>query len=689
MALVSEREPAPPAAGGGFDDVDRLGVTTLRVLAAEAVERARSGHPGLPMGAADMAYVLWTRFLHHNPGNPGWADRDRFILSAGHGSMLLYALLHLTGYDLSLDDIRRFRQWESRTPGHPEFGLTAGVETTTGPLGQGFANAVGMALAEAHLAARFNRPGYPVVDHWTYVLASDGDLMEGISHEAASLAGHWGLGRLVCLYDANGISIDGPTALALSDDVGLRFTAYGWHVQAVDGHDLEAVETAIRAARAEATRPSLIVARTHIGYGSPNRQDTAKAHGEPLGEEEVRLTKRRLGWPVEEAFHAPDAALARFRRALVAGQAQDAAWQQRLADYARAYPEDAAGLRRVIARELPEGWEEALPSFAAGASLATRAASGQVLGALVPRIDTLVGGSADLTPSNNTLVPGQEVLSRQSLAGRYMHFGVREHAMGAILNGLALHGLRPYGGTFLIFSDYCRPAIRLAALMGQPVVFVFTHDSIGLGEDGPTHQPVEHLWGLRAIPGLVVIRPADAGEVAVAWRVALTRRHGPTALALTRQALPVLDRQQLASAKGLESGGYVLAESPTGPLDVVLIATGSEVHLALEARDRLAAAGVGARVVSMPSVELFAAQPEAYRAQVLPPQVAARVAIEAGATVGWDRYVGAGGIVIGLDRFGASAPGSTVYRELGFTAEAVVAAALRVLHTPAGGGTRG
>jgi transketolase len=679
---------APPVARAGFDDTDRLGVTTLRILAADAVEQAKSGHPGLPMGAADMAYVLWTRFLHHSPANPGWADRDRFVLSAGHGSMLLYALLHLTGYDLPMDELRRFRQWGSRTPGHPEFGLTPGVETTTGPLGQGFATAVGMALAEAHLAARFNHPGHAVVDHWTYVIASDGDLMEGISHEAASLAGHWGLGKLVVLYDANGISIDGPTALALSDDAGLRFTAYGWHVLEIDGHDLEAVDQALRAARAASDRPSLVVARTHIGFGSPNRQDTAKAHGEPLGEDEVRLTKRRLGWPVESAFHVPDSVLDRFRRAVSAGRAWEIAWAERVAACASEYPGEAAALQRILAGTLPEGWEQDLPAFAPGGTMATRAASGKVLEALVPRIDVLVGGSGDLTPSNNTLVAGQGAVARGHFAGRYIHFGVREHAMGAVLNGLALHGLRPYGGTFLIFSDYMRPAIRLAALMHQPVVFVFTHDSIGLGEDGPTHQPVEHLWSLRAIPNLVVIRPADASEVAIAWRVALARRGGPTALVLTRQALPVLDRERLAPADALESGGYVLAETPIGTLDVVLIATGSEVHLALDARGRLAEAGVGARVVNLPSTELFEMQPEAYRARVLPPGVKARVAIEAGATLGWDRYVGPGGVVIGLDRFGASAPGAVVYRELGFTSAAVAAAALKLLRAPDTGETR-
>jgi len=672
---------APVEPGTEFDDLDRLCVTTLRVLAADSVEKAKSGHPGLPMGAADMAYVLWTRFLRHNPANPRWPDRDRFVLSAGHGCMLLYALLHLSGYDLSLNEITRFRQWGSRTPGHPEFGLTPGVETTTGPLGQGFANGVGMAIAEAHLGARFNRPGYTVVDHFTYAIVSDGDLMEGISHEAASLAGHLGLGKLISLYDSNGISIDGPTSLAFTEDVATRFEGYRWHVQQTDGHDTGAVEAALRAAQAEASRPSLIIARTHIGYGSPNRQDTAKAHGEPLGEEEVRLTKERLGWPPELKFHLPDRVLTRFREALARGKAWEAEWNAQMAAYARAHPELAAELQRTLAGELPEGWDRDLPAFGAASSLATRAASGKVLETLVPRIGSLIGGSADLTGSNNTFAKGQGILEPGRYAGRYIHFGVREHAMGAVLNGLALHGgLRPYGGTFLVFSDYMRPAVRLAALMHQPVIFVFTHDSIGLGEDGPTHQPIEHLWSLRAMPNLVVIRPADANEVTAAWRVAVARTSGPTALILTRQPLPVLDRARLGPAEGLAHGGYVLAETPTGSLDAILIATGSEVHLALDAQRLLATQRVGARVVSLPSTELFEMQPEAYRASVLPAGVSARVAVEAGATVGWDRYVGPRGAVVGLDRFGASAPGATVYQKLGLTPEALLNTMLQVLH---------
>jgi transketolase len=592
----------PPS--GEYDDLDRLAVTTMRILAADAVQQANSGHPGLPMGAADMAYVLWTRFLKHHPANPVWPDRDRFILSAGHGCMLLYNLLSLTGYDLPLEELKRFRQWGSKTPGHPEYGLTPGVETTTGPLGQGFANGVGMAIAEAHLAARFNRAGHTVVDHYTYAIVSDGDLMEGISHEAASLAGHLGLGKLIALYDDNGISIDGPTSLAFTEDVGTRFEGYGWHVQRIDGHDMVAAEEALTAARAETDRPSLIIARTHIGFGSPNRQDTAKAHGEPLGEEEVRLTKERLGWSPELKFHVPEKVLTRFRQALARGKVLEAEWNERMAAYEREHPEPAAEFRRALAGKLPAGWDQELPTFPTDKPLATRAASGKVLEALIPKIGALVGGSADLTPSNNTQVKGQERIQRGSFGGRYIHFGVREHAMGGVLNGLCRHGgLRPYGGTFLIFSDYMRPAIRLAALMHQPVIFVFTHDSIGLGEDGPTHQPVEQLAALRAMPNLVVIRPADATETVEAWRVALTRTNGPTALLLTRQAVPVLDRSKLAPATGLARGGYVLSDfpnpEPRAPNPgVILIATGSEVSLALEAQQQLTDQKAAARYVS-------------------------------------------------------------------------------------------
>jgi transketolase len=644
----------------------------------DAVQKANSGHPGMPMGMADAAAVLWTQFLKHNPEDPAWPDRDRFVLSAGHGSMLLYAFLHLAGYELPLTQLQDFRQWGSQTPGHPERGLTPGVETTTGPLGQGIANAVGMAIAERWLAARFNRPGLEIVDHFTYVVASDGDMMEGVSHEACALAGHLGLGRLVVLYDDNGISIDGPTSLAFSEDVPARFTAYGWHVQRVDGHDTAAVELAIRAARAETTRPSLIACKTHIGYGSPNRQDTAKAHGEPLGVDEVRLAKQRLGLDPDASFHVSDGVRDLMRRTGAAGALRQREWEALFARYGEAHPDLAEAFDRGLRGELPGGWDREMPTFPTDKPLATRAASGAVLDALAPSIHNLIGGSADLTPSNNTLPKGETSLTRDDFSGRYIRFGVREHGMGGILNGLALHGgTRPYGGTFLIFSDYMRPAIRLAALMEQPVVYVFTHDSIGLGEDGPTHQPIEHLTALRAIPNLMVFRPADAAETVVGWRVALARSDGPTALILTRQALPVLDRTRYTAAEGAACGAYVLADTPEA--GVILIATGSEIPIALEAQALLGAMDVRARVVSMPSMELFDAMPAAYRESVLPKALRARVAVEAGATLGWGRYVGLDGAVVGVDRFGASAPYQRVYRELGLTAEAVVAAAQGVL----------
>jgi transketolase len=647
----------------------------------DAVQKANSGHPGMPMGMADAAAVLWTQFLKHNPADPAWPDRDRFVLSAGHGSMLLYALLHLTGYDLPLEQLQAFRQWGSRTPGHPERGLTPGVETTTGPLGQGIGNAVGMAIAERWLAARFNRPGLEIVDHFTYVVASDGDMMEGVSHEACALAGHLGLAKLVVLYDDNGISIDGPTSLAFTEDVPARFAAYGWHVQRVDGHDTAAVEAAIRAARAETARPSLIACKTHIGYGSPNRQDTAKAHGEPLGVDEVRLAKERLGCP-PQSFHVPDDVRDFMRGMGAAGALRQGEWEALFSRYTEAHPVLAEAFGRGTRGELPEGWDRELPAFPVDKPLATRAASGAVLDALAPRIPALIGGSADLTPSNNTLPKGEASLTRDDFSGRYIRFGVREHGMGSILNGLALHGgTRPYGGTFLIFSDYMRPAIRLAALMERPVVYVFTHDSIGLGEDGPTHQPIEHLTALRAIPNLVVFRPADAAETVVGWRVALAGRHGPTALILTRQAVPVLDRTRYAPAEGAARGAYVLAEAPDPNL--ILIATGSEVHIVLEAQALLGATDIRARVVSMPSMELFDAQPAAYRESVLPSTLRARVSVEAGATLGWGRYVGLDGVIVGLDRFGASAPYQQIYRQLGLTAEAVVEAARGVLASAA------
>lgn len=660
---------------------DQLCINTLRMLAADAVQKAKSGHPGMPMGAAAMAYVLWTRFLKHDPANPKWPDRDRFVLSAGHGSMLLYALLHLTGYDLALEDIQHFRQWESKTPGHPEHGLTPGVETTTGPLGQGFANGVGMAIAERWLAAQFNRPGHTIVDHYTYAIVSDGDLMEGVASEAASLAGHLKLGKLIYLYDDNHISIDGSTSLAFTEDVGRRFEAYGWHVQRVnDGNDLAAVEAAIRAAQAETSRPSLIMCRTHIGFGSPNKQDSNKAHGEPLGEEEVKLTKQNLGWPLAPAFHIPDEVRQEFRKALERGKAWESEWRQRLAAYGAAFPEEVARWEQYVSGKLPQGWDAGLPSFApSDQPLATRAASGKVLHALSPKVTNLLGGSADLAPSNNTYVQGVPEFQPGSYAGRNFRFGVREHAMGSISNGMALHGgLRPYTGTFLVFSDYMRPALRLAALMQAPVIFIFTHDSIGVGEDGPTHQPIEHVAALRAIPGLTVIRPADANETVEAWRVALTHS-GPTCLILTRQNLPVLDHARMQPGGGVKRGAYVLADPQQGTPQAILIATGSEVAVAIGAQKLLTERGVAARVVSMPSWDLFERQPQSYRDSVLPPTITVRVAIEAGIPQGWHKYVGPAGDVVGMTRFGASAPGTALFEKFGFTPENVAARALALL----------
>jgi len=653
-------------------NLDQLCVNTIRTLAIDGVQKANSGHPGLPMGAADMAYVLWTRFLRHNPADPAWPDRDRFVLSAGHGSMLLYSLLYVTGYDLPLEQLKQFRQWGSRTPGHPEYGETPGVETTTGPLGQGLGNAVGMALAERLLAARFNRPGFEIVDHYTYALISDGDLMEGVSHEAASLAGHLGLGKLICLYDDNRITIEGDTALAFSEDIATRFAAYGWHVQSADGHDRAAVAEALRQARAESNRPSLILCHTHIGYGSPHRQDTAKAHGEPLGADEVRQTKEALGWPPEAQFYVPDEALVHFREALERGAEAQARWSEMFAGYERAYPELAAEWKRRLAGELPAGWEAQVPAFEVeDGPLATRAASGKVMAALAPTLPELIGGSADLHPSTKTYLSAYPAVEKGRFEGRNLHFGIREHGMGAILNGMALHGgIRPYGSTFFVFSDYMRPTIRLAALMGLPVIYVFTHDSIMVGEDGPTHQPVEHLPSLRAMPGLVLLRPADANETAAAWRVALEHHDGPVALILSRQKLPILEG---VDPEGVARGAYVLAdaESPR----VLLLATGSEVEVALAARELLAEEGIAARVVSMPSWELFEVQPRAYRDSVLPPQITARVAVEAATSLGWDRYIGPQGAVIGMTRFGASAPYQVLAQEFGFTAENVAAQA--------------
>ena len=662
--------------------LDDLCVNTIRVLSAECVEKANSGHPGLPMGAAPMAYVLWTKFLKHNPRHPAWFNRDRFVLSAGHGSMLLYSLLHLTGYDLPLSELLNFRQWESKTPGHPEYGLTPGAETTTGPLGQGFANGVGMAIAERFLAATFNRPGYEIINHFTYAIASDGDLMEGISHEAASLAGHLGLGKLIYLYDDNHISIEGSTDLAFTEKRTARFEAYGWHVQQVeDGNDLEAIEKAIVSAQKETRKPSLIAVRTHIGYGSPNKQDKASAHGEPLGKEELKLTKQKLGWPLEPEFYVPDETLKVFRAAVEQGNAEETRWISLFEGYRKAFPDPARELDRWIKGELPEGWEKDIPGFPADPKgSATRAASGNVLNALSKRIRNLVGGSADLAPSNQTLIKGEGDFQAEHFGQRNLHFGVREHGMGGILNGMALHGgLIPYGGTFLIFSDYMRPAIRLAALMQLKVIYVFTHDSIGLGEDGPTHQPVEQLTALRAIPNLTVLRPCDAAETVEAWRFALSHKSGPVALVLTRQGVPVLDRSVFAPAAGLQRGAYVLAESPKPKPDLLLIASGSEVHIAIEAAAKLERKGISSRLVSMPSWELFDKQSEVYRRDVLLPEIKARIAIEAGRTQGWWRYVGERGDVVGLDHFGASAPYKILYEKFGITADRVVEKALKLL----------
>src|SRR6266849_6768396 len=646
---VSGAAPPPPTARAA--SLDQLCINTVRALAMDAVQRADSGHPGTAMALAPVAYVLWQRHLRYNPANPDWFGRDRFVLSAGHACMLLYAALYLTRYDLSLDDIKQFRQWGSRTPGHSEHGLTPGVEATTGPLGQGVGNAVGMALAEAHLAQLFNRPGHSVVDHHTYFLASDGDLMEGVSHEACSLAGHLKLGRLIGIYDDNRITIDGKTDITFSDDTAKRFESYGWHVERVaDGNDLGALDAALAAARRVVDRPSLVIVRTHIAFGSPHKQDTPEAHGAPLGEDEVKLTKQRLGWPSLKPFHVPDEALAHWR----------------------------------LARRLAEGWDAGLPTFGPPPSdaQATRAASGKVLNAIAPKLPELVGGSADLAGSTNVVFKSGGDVAAGTWGARNVHFGVREHGMGAILNGLALHrGFRPVGSTFLIFSDYMRPPIRLAALSDLPVIYVFSHDSIGLGEDGPTHQPIEQLAALRAIPNLVVIRPADATETVEAWRMAILSRNGPVALVLTRHKVPVIDRAKSAPANGVRLGGYVLADARDGKPAIVLLASGSEVDLTLGAYERLSIEGIATRVVSLPSMELFARQPQEYRDAVLPPTVPARLAVEAAAPQPWYRWVGDHGMVMGIERFGASAPYQRIYQEFGLTVENVVRSAKDLLRT--------
>ncbi len=676
-------------------DLDQLSINTIRFLSVDAVQKANSGHPGLPMGAAPMAYVLWTRYLKYNPKNPLWWDRDRFVLSAGHGSMLLYSLLYLTGYDLPLEQIKQFRQWGSMTPGHPERGLAPGVEVTTGPLGQGFGNGVGEAIAERYLAARYNRPGYEIVNHYTYAIVSDGDLMEGLSHEAASLAGHLKLGKMIYLYDNNHISLASSTNLTFTEDVGKRFEAYGWHVEKVDdGNDLDQIDQAIRAARAEADRPSLIMVRTTIGYGAPHKQNTFEVHGAPLGPDEVKAAKENLGWPVEPPFYVPEEALKHFREALDKGKRAEDEWSKRFSAYAQAYPDLAKEFNQAMHNELPKSWDADIPTFPPDPKgLATRVASGQVLNAIAPHVPTLIGGSADLNPSTYTAMkglgdfeppasPGEDMQGSVgggwSYAGRNLHFGVREHAMGAAANGMSAHGgIIPFTATFLTFSDYMRPAIRLAALTQLHVIFVFTHESIGLGEDGPTHQPVEHLAALRAIPELVVIRPGDANETAVAWKVAMESK-GPVLLAFTRQNVPTLDRTKYASPEGLRKGAYVLADAPNGKPDVILIANGSEVSLIVGAQQKLMEQGAQARLVSMPSWELFDAQPKEYREAVLPPNVRARLAVEAGVLQGWHKYVGDEGDIIGINRYGASAPYKVVFEKFGFTVDNVVEHALRL-----------
>jgi transketolase len=673
-----------------YKEIDHQSVNTIRFLSVDAVQKADSGHPGLPLDAAPMGYVLWTRFLKHNPSNPDWFNRDRFVLSAGHGSMLLYSLLYLTGYDLPLEQIKQFRQWGSKTPGHPEHLDTPGVEVTTGPLGQGFGNAVGMAIAEAYLSARYNRPGHEIIDHYTYALASDGDLMEGISSEAASLAGHLKLGKLIVFYDNNHVSLAAGTNITFTENRAKRFEAFGWHtISLPDGNDMEAIEKALEEARQEKDRPSLILVRTHLGYGSPNKQDTYKAHGSPLGEKEVKLTKENLDWPVEPKFYVPDDVLANFRVATDKGKKAEEEWNHKFAEYKKEYPQQAEELSRAIHGELPENWDNEIPSFTPDdGPMATRVASGKVMNAFAAKLPNFIGGSADLNPSTHTALKGfgdfeppawaegdQQGSSGGdwSYAGRNLHFGVREHSMGAVLNGLAAHGgILPFGASFLIFSDYMRPPMRLAALMKFHVIYVFTHDSIALGEDGPTHQPVEQLIGLRSIPGYTVFRPADANETAMAWREAIEHKNAPVVLVLTRQKLPVLDTQKYAGLpEGVRKGGYTLADAPDGEEpDVILIATGSEVHLALDARQALIEDGIGARVVSLPCWNIFDTQPEDYKNKVLPEGIP-MLAIEAGSPLGWRPYVGPHIDVIGVDQFGASAPGEIVYREYGFSVDNV------------------
>lgn len=656
-------------------------VNTIRTLSMDAVQAAESGHPGMPMGMADAAFVLWTKFLNHDPAHPDWYNRDRFVLSAGHGSMLLYSLLHLTGYDLSLEELKNFRQWESLTPGHPEYGLTPGVETTTGPLGQGFGTGVGMAMAEAHMAAKFNTDRYKLTDHYTYGIVSDGDLMEGISHEAASMAGHLKLGKIIYLYDSNQISIDGHTDLAFTEDVAKRFEGYDWDVNSIDGHDREAVESAIKRAQDVEAKPSIIICRTHIGFGSPNKQDSAEAHGAPLGEDEIRITKENLDWDPDKKFYIPDDVLEHFRKAKNRGAELYDQWNTLVDECESENPDLVKQFRMALNRELPETINNALPSFeASDKGLATRASSGKVINAIADSIPQMIGGSADLTGSTKTWIDNGGVFNSTDYSGRNIHFGVREHAMGAAVNGMALHGgVIPFGATFLIFSDYCRPAIRIAALSHIPSIFVFTHDSIGLGEDGPTHQPVEHLASLRAMPNMLVLRPGDANEVAWAWKAAIQYTEGPSLLALTRQNIPTFKRTDKNVASGVLKGAYILVDSEKDTPDAILIGTGSEVQLAVEAREKLADRNIDARVVSMPSWELFLKQDNSYREHVLPKEVTARVSVEAASTFGWERWVGQDGVAIGLDRFGASAPYEDIYENLGITSDRIVEEASKLV----------
>jgi transketolase len=664
-------------------DLDLLCINTIRTLSMDAVQRANSGHPGTPMALAPLAYVVWTQFLRHNPGNPKWFNRDRFILSCGHASMLLYAMLYLTGYDLSLEEIKNFRQWGSKTPGHPEHGMTPGVETTTGPLGQGIMNAVGMAMAEAHLAKVFNRDGHEMVDHHVYAFCSDGDFMEGASHEAASLAGHYGLGKLICVYDDNRISIEGETDLTYSDDVGKRFEAYHWHVQDIGdkANDLAALAHALTKAREEKERPSLIIVRSHIGYGSPNRQDTAKAHGEPLGEEEVKLTKKVYGWPENETFLVPDQVLDHMGKVAERGEKLEESWNDKFAVYQNTYPDLAAQLQASLEGSLPSGWDNDIPNFTPDdGPMATRVASGKVLNSFADKVPWLVGGSADLAPSTKTLIGDSTYFVKGKYEKRNIAWGVREHTMAACCSGMALHGgIRPYGATFFIFTDYARPAIRLAALMELPVIYVMTHDSIGVGEDGPTHQPIEHLASLRAMPNLCVIRPGDANEVAFAWRAAMTCNDCPNMLVLTRQNLPIFDRGKFAGAEGLLKGAYVLSKEKGATLDIILMASGSEVQLIMTAQEILATEGINARVVSMPCWEFFKEQSQEYRDEVLPPDVKARLAVEAGVPLGWHEWVGDEGEIMGINKFGASAPAKENFKQYGFTVENVVERAKKLL----------